>query len=359
MFYPLVRNLMFRFDAEAVHNFIKRSSKFIPENILHRFCHVPHPCLRAVLGDATLENPIGMAAGFDKNAELIDLLWGLGFGFVEIGSITAKVCAGNQRPRIFRLVEDFSLINRMGLPNHGAEKFARRLSCQKQRLPVGINIAKTPGTVHTLTEAIDDIVSSLRTLQRLGAYTVINLSCPNTDDPRMFEKPENLEALLCNIGLISPIRPILLKLSPDLEINTLRTTVDLAIKHDIDGFVLGNTTNQRPNLKTGESAVNTIGCGGLSGAALKNLADAQLKEVFDIVGRDKILIASGGIMNFQDLLDKLERGASLFQVYSGLIYNGPFFVKRLNQALAQHCEKLGVKNYAELVGQDHKHSRKA
>lgn len=356
MFYSVIRNLMFQFDAESVHNFMKHASALVPKKVLHHFCHAPHTCLRALVGNKTLDNPIGMAAGFDKNAEMIDLLWGLGFGFAEIGTITAKTCSGNPRPRIFRLMEDRSLVNRMGLPNSGAQECAQQLGQKTNRFPLGINIAKTPGTAHTITEAIEDIMSSLRTLQGLGTYTVLNLSCPNTEDLHLFEKPSNLEALLREIG---PISPILLKLSPDLEINTLRAVVDLAVKHGLDGFVVSNTTHQRPGLKTPEDLVNTMGRGGLSGAALKNMADTQLREVFDIVGRDKILIASGGIMSFQDLLDKLERGASLFQIYTGLIYNGPFFIKRLNQALIQHCEKLGVKNYAELIGQDLKHSRSA
>lgn len=347
MLYRVFRSLLFCCDAESIHNSLKKASHLIPKKILHGFCHVTHSCLRTSLGETPLCNPVGLAAGFDKNAELLELLWSLGFGFAEMGTVTAKVCPGNPRPRIFRLVDDASLINRMGLPNQGAERCAQRLGKKTSPLPLGINIAKTPGIAHTITEAIDDITTSLRILHGQGAYAVINLSCPNTNDPKLFERPTNLESLLKEIG---PISPIFLKLSPDLEINTLRTIVDIAIKHDMAGFVLGNTTTQRPSLKTPETTVNAIGCGGLSGAALKTLADKQLKEVFEIVGRDKILIASGGIMNFQDLLDKLERGAAFFQVYTGLIYNGPCFVKQLNTSLVRHCERLGVKNYSELVG---------
>ena len=363
MIYSLIKKILFQFDPEGVHNALKTISHVLPKNLLHTFCSYSHPTLLTSIGETPLVSPIGMAAGFDKNADSADLLWALGFGFCEIGTVTRLPCTGNPRPRIFRLPLDRSLINRMGLPNVGVDELIKRLHKKTFHLPLGINIAKTPDTAlpasnkaHELNEAVEDIVASLNMLHGLGSYTVINLSCPNTNDPRIFETEQNLEVLLNSIGHISPIRPILLKLSPDLEIDALRKTVDLAIKHDIDGFVIGNTTNSRDSLTTPAETVARIGRGGMSGAALKMKADTQLEEVFEIVGREKILIASGGIMSFRDLLDKLSRGASLFEIYTGLVYEGPMFVKRLNRALAEYCEKVGVKNYLELVGQDLRHA---
>jgi dihydroorotate dehydrogenase len=183
---------------------------------------------------------------------------------------------------------------------------------------------------------------------------VLNLSCPNTNETKTFENPELFSELAHTVAeqrkKFSHKKPVLIKLSPDLETGPLHAIIELALKFDFDGFVLTNTTTRRDGLKTPTEKIEHIGRGGLSGAALTALANDKIKQVYEMVGTKKIIMAVGGILSFQDLLTKLKLGASLFQVYTGMIYHGPFFIKKLNQELVKYCEKCGARNYAELVG---------
>lgn len=282
----------------------------------------------------------------------------LGFGYLELGSVTAFSSPGNLRPRIFRLPRDKSLINRMGLPNIGATAFAKKMSAIKVDIPYGVNIAKTPLHLVKRTKplsSIDDYLTTLEATQNLGAYFVLNLSCPNTEDGATFEDPASFSELITEIKSAqkkhTTPKPLLIKLSPDLEKKKLTRLIEIAEKNDIDGYVLTNTSRSRDKLKTTETELGKIGLGGLSGAALTQMANQQLKTVYDLVGKRKILIGVGGIMGFADLLTKISCGASLFQIYTGLIYRGPFFVRDLNKKLAAYCREHGVKNYRDLVGE--------
>ena len=348
--YAALRKLLFSLDPERAHELVKTASFLTPKNLLKLSCQNRAPELKTALGETRLTSPIGLAAGFDKNGELLPLLQALGFGFLELGSVTALASLGNPKPRIFRLPTDSSMINRMGLPNWGADKFAVHLAKQKLTTPIGINIAKTPGSKN----GIDDFATSFRKLHHLGCYSVFNLSCPNTTDGKTFEDPalfaEFATKLVQLRQELKVTKPLLIKLSPDTDAKAVRKIVEFAVKQGFDGFVVSNTTATRSGLATNSAAIEKIGRGGLSGKALLLLANQQLKTVHEIVGNKKILIGVGGIMNLNDLLTKFSAGAQLVQIYTGFIYGGPFFVRELNRGLAKLCHKHGLKSYRELIG---------
>ncbi|MDO8518932.1 MAG: quinone-dependent dihydroorotate dehydrogenase, partial [Deltaproteobacteria bacterium] len=319
--YSLFKKLLFTLDPETTHNLAKRAAPILP---LLGCKSISSPVLKASIGGTKLENPIGLAAGFDKNGNMLGLASALGFGFTEIGSVTSIPCKGNPRPRIFRLPKDESIINRMGLPNQGADAVAKRLAKTKDKIPYGINIAKTPDNYSPpYRSGIEDFLATFDKLKDFGKYIVFNLSCPNTAGGKTFEEPEVFKKLAKSVAdvrkkMAAP-KPILIKISPDLEEKKLFALVESACSFGFDGFVMTNTTLKRPNLKTGPFTVGKMGVGGLSGGALAKKADEQLSAVHQMAP-DKILIGVGGIINFEGLLNKLSRGASLFQIYTGLVY---------------------------------------
>ena len=356
--YSYLKPLLFLLDPETAHDSVKMVSRFFPPALLKSVACYKSTRLNAKIGKVSLENPIGLAAGFDKNAEMIPFMSALGFGFLEIGSITAYPSPGNPKPRLFRLPQDQSIINRLGLPNKGVTHVAKQLNSFRSPSPLGINLAQTPQLAFEDGKrpgtGIDDYLETFAKLHTKGAYVVFNLSCPNTEEGTTFEHPSQFEPLAKAIAgtrkSLGVTKPLLIKLSPDMEKKHLSKTVDMALKYGFDGFVVSNTTPSRPKLKTSSREIQKIGKGGLSGQALTSLANAQLKNVYDIVGQDKILMGVGGLMSFEDLLAKMAAGASFFQIYTGLIYGGPFFVKMLLVKLDQLCQKLKVRSYQELVG---------
>lgn len=344
----LLKKILFQFDPETAHNLVKQLSKTLPLGPLKIWTQVHHECLVAKIGSVQMPNPIGLAAGFDKNAEMLNLIHALGFGHAEIGSVTAKASLGNPKPRIFRLLKDESLINWMGLPNEGALSIAKRLKKNPPPLPIGINMAKTPG--HT-DAAIADYVTTYTTLTMHGDYVVFNLSCPNTEDGKTFEDPVFFSELATEIKNVRQKlgvkKPHLIKISPDLNESSTENLVMLALKNGMDGFVVSNTTKKRSGLVT-DLTPELKSRGGLSGRGLKSLADFQLEKVRQFAGPKPYLIGVGGVLEFEDLLKKLQLGANLVQVYTGFVYRGPFFARDLNLKILKLCQKLGLKNYSEL-----------
>ncbi|MBX7149772.1 quinone-dependent dihydroorotate dehydrogenase [bacterium] len=345
-------------EPELAHAFVKRGSTLLPKTLIRKSLCLKSAILTSTMGDITFSNPVGLAAGFDKNGEMISFMESLGFGFIEIGSVTTHPCAGNPRPRIFRLPKDESLINRMGLPNWGVSAVHQHLKNQRIKLPLGINVAKTPDFAYAkgvkkLT-GIEDITSSFTELYPLASYLTINLSCPNTSDGRTFEDP----AVFLELGQeLSKIikkqkkkKTVLVKLSPSLKPESLEKLLKHADDCGFDGFVVSNTSPERMNLISSPQALQKIGSGGLSGHGVLHASNDLLKRVYAITGPSKIIMGVGGIMSFEDLLAKLSLGASHFQVYTGLIYKGPFFIYELNKALLAYCKKLGVDQYLDLRG---------
>lgn len=292
--------------------------------------------LTTSLAGIEVKNPIGLAAGFDKNGRLIETIPSLGFGFAEIGSITAMATSGNPRPRLFRLPADYALINRLGLNGEGATKVAARLRRQDLSFPFGINIAKSNVPNLTGEKAAEDIAFSFKAIADLPlAYVTINTSCPNTHEGALFHL-EELEMILASAQAVnSRDLPIFLKLSPDSSEDFLASVVKLSWNYDIQGFICGNTTTSRTALtRSNPALISSIGAGGLSGLPIREGALSQLRLVRQLAHNDQELIACGGIFSAEHVRQALSAGARCVQLYTALVYLGPTAVIEMLGELA-------------------------
>ncbi|EKD41191.1 MAG: hypothetical protein ACD_73C00806G0002 [uncultured bacterium] len=352
--YFLAKKILFQLDPETAHQTIKNLARLLPPSFFKWGHLVNDKALSCEWGDIKFNSPIGLAAGFDKNAEMFSWLQNLGFGFIEIGSVTAAPCPGNAKPRIFRLVKDESLINRMGLPGSGADKVEKKLKKVRKKIPVGVNLAKTPvinGQKLFKGDGIEDFIYSFKKMEKWADFIVLNLSCPNTNDGKTFEDPVLFNELAISIKNENKRKcPILVKLSPDLSLSNLKKLIELTMSNQFAGFVVSNTTKDRVNLRTPTSKLEKIGLGGLSGQALGEKSLKILKISRDIAGNEPTIIACGGIMNFNHLIQRFIYGADLCEIYTGFIYNGPAFVSDLNRKLSLFCRKHQLKSFKELKG---------
>ncbi len=339
LYKSLAKPFLFQKDAESAHKFaVKLASKTSTSTFLQNSAKLvygfEHPSLKKEFFGLTFPNPVGLAAGFDKNGETPIAMQALGFGFVEIGSITAKASEGNSKPRAFRLPKDHSLINRMGLNNHGAEAVIKRLSSLKLNIPLGINIAKTNNPDIHGEAAIQDYLYSYELANSVADYITINISCPNTGEGKTFEDPDALEALLNGLEIHKNNRkPTLVKFSVDTNKPTLEVLVEICEKHNVAGYIATNTSSNRERLLTSEEKLQEIGNGGLSGRAIAKSSNQIVKWLFEMVKNEKPIIGVGGIDSPESALEKIESGASLIQVYTGLVYEGPGLVKEIKKAL--------------------------
>lgn len=340
MYKSLIRPLLFKVDAEKVHHFVFDLLSFqkkIPgsQGILKSlFCLEDKNLEKEVFG-IKFKNPVGLAAGFDKDAKLIDELATLGFGFVEIGTLTPLPQAGNDKPRLFRLPEDQALINRMGFNNQGVFTAIERLRKRKSKIIVGGNIGKNKITPNE--NALDDYAICFETLYDYVDYFVLNISSPNTPGLRELQDKEPLRKLLLhikNLNAAKPVaKPILLKIAPDLTQGQLDDIIEILIETKLDGVIATNTTISRESLQTPRANVEAIGSGGVSGKPLTQRATEVIRYLRQKLGPAFPIIGVGGIMTTKDALEKLEAGADLIQIYTGFIYEGPGFVKRINEAI--------------------------
>lgn len=298
-------------------------------------------------------NPILLAAGFDKNAEGYDALGALGFGAVEIGTVTREAQPGNERPRLFRLVADRALVNRMGFNNDGAARVAARLSRQRHTL-VGVNIGKNRTTPED--RAIEDYVESATRLAPFADYVVVNVSSPNTPGLRGLQAKERLRPLLVAVReALARARPdkrlaLLVKIAPDLSEEAIDEVADLALELSLDGIIATNTTVARDDLHTPQEELEAIGAGGLSGAPLKARALSVLERLRARVGDRVVLVAAGGIEDADDAWERIRAGATLVQVYTGFVYAGPTFPVTLARGIAERVRACGYQSLSEAVG---------
>ncbi len=335
-----IRPILFLFDPESVHHFIVfmlRISGWIPgvkKLIELNFVFSDNSLEKNIFG-LKFKNPVGLAAGFDKNARYYNELSSFGFSFIEIGTVTPVNQPGNPRPRSFRLPKDKALINRMGINNHGAVQVAKNLRNNRPEVIIGGNIGKNTST--PINKSIDDYLYCFEVLYEVVDYFVVNVSCPNVGDITALQDAdiliEILDTLKKHAAAKSVRKPLLLKISPDLSTDQLDELVKIAFKTGIAGFVATNTTILRKNLITPEEKVNEIGNGGLSGLPLKNRSTEVIRYLVKKSGGKIPVIGVGGIMDPDDALEKLDAGASLIQVYTGFIYEGPSIVKKINKAL--------------------------
>lgn len=300
--------------------------------LIETFCTVHDPRLETRAFGLNFPSPVGLAAGFDKNALAVPTWAALGFGFVEIGSVTAQAQPGNPKPRLFRLPEDEALINRMGFNNDGATVVAKRLEHLRERgfasVPVGVNVGKSK--VAPLDEAAEDYLASLQFLWPHGDYFVINVSSPNTPGLRALQERERLTALLSAVTEFAaerPPKPLLLKLAPDLSDAELAEIAELAVRFDLSGLVATNTTIAREGLRASVDET-----GGLSGRPLKKRA-LEVLTFLQSLGTGLPIVSVGGVRDANDVWERLEAGACLIQLYTSFVYEGPFLLRRLNRQL--------------------------
>ncbi len=299
-----------------------------------------HPSLHRILMGINFPNPVGLAAGLDKNGDVIDEMGMLGFGFVEIGTITPQPQPGNDKPRLFRLIKDEAIINRMGFNNVGAEVAAQKLKRRKTNIIVGANIGKNKVT--TNENAIRDYEYCFEKLFSYADYFVVNVSSPNTPGLRALQDKDSLTAILTALQDINnrntATKPILLKIAPDLEPEQISDVVDVVKRTQIQGIVATNTTISREGLSISSEQVESIGAGGLSGKPVTIKSTTVLSQIAQEIKTEStkpVLIGVGGIMNVSDALNKLNAGADLLQLYTGFIYKGPELIHAINRALLQ------------------------
>jgi len=357
----ILKPLLFKFDPEKIHDWMSDSLHFIGKytvlrKIASAFFGYSSPALEQNILGIDFKNPIGLAAGFDKNATLIDIIPSLGFGFMEVGSITKSPYEGNPKPRLYRLPEAKSVRVNYGLKNLGTKILHQHLQNKIWRLPVGINIAKT-NNIETseVNKGIEDYFFTYKTFQDIGNYITINISCPNTCEKKpIFAESQNLDLLLNKIFSIPKAKPVFVKLSPDLEDIELYKILKVCQKYPIDGFVCTNLT--KVNL------LGHLGQGGFSGKAVEKLSNQLIQKVYKYYNSAEvrlpqslnkpIIIGVGGIFSAEDAYKKIKAGASLLQLITGMIFEGPQVVSEINLGLVRLLKADGYKNISEAIGKE-------
>lgn len=338
--YPLIRSLLFRLDPETSHDLALRllalTSRFSSTRKPAQATAEPEQST-SIMG-IRFPNPVGLAAGLDKQGAARDIFRRLGFGFVEIGTVTPQPQPGNPKPRMFRLVEHQALINRMGFNSVGLEQFRKNLAATSGNIITGINIGKNATT--PINEAVSDYLACLRAIYTLADYIAINVSSPNTEGLRQLQDRELLDALLANLNRererlsdkTGNRKPLVIKVAPDLDDSQVHAITALLRTHSIDGIIATNTTVSRPGVKSHPLSAQT---GGLSGAPLRQSATQVIRLLHDNLQDEIPIIGAGGIHDPESALEKFEAGARLIQLYTGLIYQGPALVKRILDATAK------------------------
>ncbi len=340
MYKTIIRPILFRFDPELIHGWVFFWFKLLQRipfgtKIFSKFYQYSHPKLEKELFGLKFSNPIGLAAGFDKNAEVIDLFAAMGFGFVEIGTLTPLAQSGNPKKRIFRLPKDEALINRMGFNNEGVIMAVEHLKKRKSKVIVGGNIGKNKVTPNE--NAVSDYLTAFDALFEYVDYFVVNVSSPNTPHLRELQEKEPLKLLLNYLqeaNLKKSIsKPILLKIAPDLSDDQLLDIIEIINETQIQGVIATNTTISREGLSDSLEHIEQIGAGGLSGKPLKDRSIQVIRFLAEKSGKSFAIIGVGGIHTPEDAQEKLNAGADLVQLYTGLIYEGPGIVKKILKEL--------------------------
>jgi len=350
----LVRPILFRLPPETAHELALQSLSFLPQGLIAK--RFNNPALKIERFGLSFSNPVGLAAGFDKNGVVLRPLAALGFGFIEAGTVTYHPQPGNPLPRLFRLPEDQALVNRAGFNNEGASAFVKRVEQQRPDCVLGVSIGKSKIT--PLAEATADYLASFELVYKVADYVAVNVSSPNTPQLRDLQQAEQLACLLAALqvrGRELQQRhqkrvPLLVKLSPDLERSDLETIVEVIDRLRVDGIVATNTTISRDNLRTDPRRVAACGEGGLSGRPLASRSTKMIAQLYELTQGRIPLIGVGGIFNAEDAWEKISAGASLVQLYTGFIYQGPNIAREINEGLSRILAREGFKNLDAAVG---------
>ena len=339
-----IRSLIFKLDPETAHDLAIKALKFnpIPQDKIKN-----NNLIQTEIFGKVIPNPIGIAAGFDKDAYVYNPLFKLGFGFVEVGTVTPVNQYGNPKPRIFRLEEDMALINRLGFNNSGSEKVRSRIISNPPKGLFGINIGPNKDT----TNRMDDYLIGLRKFYNLADYLTINISSPNTENLRSFHNEDELNKLLNLIEkekkILKTTVPITVKISPDIQDQNINIISDLLLKHNVEALIVSNTTDKsRENL----SNINKLEKGGLSGKPLEKRSNELINKFYKILKNKVIIIGVGGVDSGQSAYRKIISGASLIQLYTGMIYQAPSVASKISEELINILDKEGVKNISDIVG---------
>jgi dihydroorotate dehydrogenase len=357
LFYKyILKPIFFKIDPEKVHDHMTNVGKIFSKHpVIRKLFSLTFNYKNSILSQNILGlnfiNPIGLSAGFDKNAELTELLPHIGFGFVEVGSITGEPCDGNPKPRLWRLALSKSLVVYYGLKNDGAEIISKRLKNKKNSIPVGVSIAMTNCQKNLdINNAIQDYKKAFELMEETADYITINISCPNTLTDQPFIQSQNLENLLTELDKVASIKPIFIKLSPDIKNEEIDILLNTFKKHRVDGIICSNLTKNRHNNKIIEKDIPQKG--GLSGKVVENLSDELLSYIYKKEGKRFVLVGVGGIFTAEDIYRKIKNGASLVQLITGMIYEGPQLISTLNQDLAKLLQNDGYENISSAIGVD-------
>jgi dihydroorotate dehydrogenase len=344
----LIRPILFNLSAETAHELgidalrIGLGSKFARQFAAERFASESFGELERF--GLKFRNPLGVAAGFDKNGVVVSELAALGFGFVEVGTVTFEPQKGNKKPRLFRLPEDKALINRLGFNNDGTPKIVERLKKIEPNCVLGINIGKNKDVPND--EAIENYLNSFELAHPIADYIAVNVSSPNTPNLRELQKADNLEELLRELQKRNtPGKPLLVKIAPDLSEGEIEAIVDISIKNDLAGIIATNTTVKRENLKT-----KTDESGGLSGKPLQKRSNEVIEKIYKFSNGKLPIVGVGGIFTAEDAFEKIARGASLVQAYTGFVYGGFSFARDINSGLSKILKVKGFRNPDEAIG---------
>ena len=362
LYSSILRPILFRLPAESAHELaIGSLSLALRSNLARRF--VESKLQRAPFGELrrfglTFTNPLGLAAGFDKNGTAAQALAALGFGFVEVGTVTRQPQPGNPRPRLFRLPEDQALINRAGFNNCGAGELAQNVSQRRPACVLGVNIGKSRDV--PIDAAIPDYLASFEAVYPVADYIAVNVSSPNTPNLRELQRPDLLNELLnalqtrnrelaTQLSLSGP-RPLLLKIAPDLTENEIQSIVEVATRNRIAGIIATNTTVSRSGLRSTTAELEACGEGGLSGAPLRRQSNEVIALLYRLTRGQLPIIGVGGVFTAADAWEKICAGASLIQLYTGFIYEGPAVAKRINEGLTEILQRERFQSLDEAVG---------
>ena len=344
--FSFLRPFIFNLDPETAHDLAIKSLKYnvLPKSL---FTVEDEEILNTKLFGKIIDNPIGLAAGFDKSAEVYNEIFKIGFGFVEVGTVTPKKQYGNQKPRVFRLEKDQALINRLGFNNDGSDAIKKRIEHNAPDGLLGINIGPNKDT----DNMYNDFLSCAKTFFPIGDYITINISSPNTEGLRNFHEKENLEKLLIKINEIRKEsnfkKSFLLKISPDLDESSINNIVDLSLKNNINGIILTNTSDKNRD-KLIDNQKNEKG--GLSGQPIKDLSTKIIKKFYKKLNGKIPIIGVGGVDSGNAAFEKIAAGASAIQLYTGMIYKGPMIVKEIKKGLIIKLNEKGFKNISEAIG---------
>ncbi|MEI6022342.1 MAG: quinone-dependent dihydroorotate dehydrogenase [bacterium] len=348
--------LFFKVDPETLHDHMVVSGVFLGRYRITRaltglLFDYAHPMLAQDILGVHFSNPIGLSAGFDKNGELTNILPFVGFGFAELGSVTGFRCAGNPKPRLWRLPQSRGLVVYYGLKNDGAESIAKKLSNKKFKNRIGISVAMTNCKENNdIPTAVEDYKKAFGSFLEIGDYITINISCPNTMGGQPFILPENLELLLAGIDTIATQKPIFIKLSPDMNHDQIDIVLDIAKHHRVHGIICTNLTKKRDNPLLLDSDIPTVG--GISGVPVAGLADDMIAYIYKKEKDRFVLIGVGGVFSAEDAYKKIRNGASLIQIITGMIFEGPQLISEINRGLVELLKKDGFANISEAVGVD-------